>query len=448
MLSPTGPQQHDAFGQKVDNVDALSRRRPWMVRLIWLLALVIATGAVVLLLKPDTSTQAVAQRFGKRSGLPTAMPVSVAAVTTGDIPISLQALGTVTPLATVTARTRVAGQLTHVAFSEGQQVNKGDLLVQVDPRPYELALDQAKSQLMRDQAELANAEMDLSRYQSLVKQNAIPRQQLDTQNATVRQLQATARASETAVRTAELNLEYTSTVAPISGRAGLRQIDEGNYVQTGDANGLVTITQMKPISVLFSVPEDQLPVINQRLSAGEMLPVALYDRNRVHKLAEGRLATLDNQIDVNTGTIRLRAVFDNADETLFPNQFVNVELLVDTMRDAVVIPVSARLTGAPGTFAWLIDKDAKTVSIRPIKTGVSSADTVAVVGGLKPGDLVVTDGSDRLREGMQVVLPAEYSADSSATARAPGEQTSEQRPRRRGADGAGNRPSPPSRGSL
>ncbi|MGV6873394.1 efflux RND transporter periplasmic adaptor subunit [Pseudochelatococcus sp. B33] len=424
MLSPAGPRQ-DPDLEGDDRTATSGRKRPWLVRFVWLVVLAAAVAAVVLYGRPDPSTQTGPGRFG-RGGPPGGVPVEAAAVARHDMPVTLQALGTVTPLATVTARTRVTGQLTRVVFSEGQHVEKDSLLAEVDPRPYQLALEQAKSQLARDQAELTNAQIDLERYRSLVRQNAIARQQLDTQTATVRQLEATVRASAAAVSTAELNLEYTRTTAPISGRAGLRLVDEGNYAQAGDANGLVTITQMKPISVLFSVPEDQLPPINRRLAAGQTLPVTLYDRNRVHKLAEGRLATIDNQIDMSTGTIRLRAIFDNDDESLFPNQFVNVELLVDTIEDAVTIPASARLTGAPGTYAWLVDPESKTVSIRPITTGYATSDTVTVVDGLAPGDLVVTDGSDRLRDGMQVALPGDRPVVSETTP----PQGDQQRPRR------------------
>lgn len=443
MLSPTGPRHDDDLGAASAN--PARRRRPWLVRLVWLAVLAGAAAAVVVYLQPTGTTVTGPGPLGPRGGQPRIMPVGAAPVATGDIPVTLQALGTVTPLATVTARTRVAGQLTRVAFAEGQNVKADDLLAEVDPRPYQLALEQAKSQLARDQAELKNAEIDLSRYQALVRQNAVARQQLDTQTATVRQLEATVRASAASVATAELNLEYTRTTAPISGRAGLRQIDEGNYAQPGDASGLVTITQMKPISVLFSVPEDQVPAISRRLRAGETMPVTLYDRNRVAKLAEGRLATLDNQIDVGTGTIRLRAVFDNDDETLYPNQFVNVELLVDTVRDAVVIPAAARLSGAPGTYAWLIDPEQKTVSIRPIATGHSTTETVAVLEGLKPGDLVVTDGSDRLREGMQVALPGEGPAPqapgpAAGSSDAPPPLAGQERQRR---SPPGNRPAGP-----
>mgnify|MGYP001281155892 CR=1 FL=1 len=444
MLSPAGPRHDRSLDE--DDKPAPRRRRPWLVRLVWLAVLGAAAAAVVVYAVPDRTEQTAPPRpFGPGArpgsgpgprGQLTATPVEVAAVARRDIPVTLQALGTVTPLATVTARTRVTGQLTRVVFAEGQYVQKDALLAEVDPRPYQLALEQAKSQHARDEAELRNAQLDLDRYQSLVRQNAIARQQLDTQSATVRQLEATVRASAAAVSTAELNLEYTRTTAPISGRAGLRQVDEGNYAQSGDANGLVTITQMKPISVLFSVPEDQLPPINRRLAAGETLPVTLYDRNRVNKLAEGRLATIDNQIDMNTGTIRLRAVFDNGDESLFPNQFVNVELLVDTIADALTIPASASLTGAPGTYAWLVDRESRTVGIRPVTTGYANSETVQVTGGLNPGDLVVTDGSDRLREGTQVALPGERPAASEASP----PQAGQQRPQRRQRPPAGGAP--------
>ena len=335
-----------------------------------------------------------------RTGVP---PVAPAPVQSGDVDIKIKALGTVTSLATVTIRTQISGYLTRVAFQEGDIVNKGDLLAEIDSRPYQLALSQAQGALKRDQAMLQSAQLDLERYQNLAKTNAIPRQQLDQQAALVQQDQGNVIADQAQIDTAKLNITYCHIVAPVGGRLGLRQVDQGNYVTPGDANGLVVITQLSPISVLFTTAEDNLPPIIKRVKGGATLPVTAYDRSGTTTLASGQLSTLDNQIDTTTGTLKLRAQFDNADGSLFPNQFVNVELLVDTLHDTPVVPSSAIQRGAPGTFVYLVDSNS-TVAVRPVELGPVDADHVAVTSGLKVGDQVVVDGADKLRDGITITV--------------------------------------------
>ncbi|HEX3441410.1 MAG TPA: efflux RND transporter periplasmic adaptor subunit, partial [Pseudolabrys sp.] len=285
------------------------------------------------------------------------MPVGTAVVEKGDMPVVLSGLGTVTPLAMVTVKTQINGQLVEVAFKEGQMVNKGDFLAQIDPRPYQVALAQAEGQLAKDQAALKNAEVDFTRYKTLVAQNSIARQTLDTQAATVQQDRGVVQADQAQVDTQKLNLTYCRIVAPVTGRVGLRQVDPGNYVQTSDTNGIVVITQLQPISVIFTLPEDNLPAVAQRVHGGASLAVTAFDRTGNVKLDTGRLDTIDNQIDPTTGTFKSRAVFDNTGETLFPNQFVNIQLLVDTLRGGDLIPNAAVQRGAPGTFVYVVKPD-------------------------------------------------------------------------------------------
>jgi len=330
-------------------------------------------------------------------------PVATAPVQSGDVDIKINALGTVTSLATVTIRSQISGYLIRVAFKEGDVVKKGDLLAEIDSRPYQLALSQAEGALKRDQALLQAAQLDLERYQNLAKTNAIPRQQLDTQAALVQQDQGLVISDQAQIDTAKLNIAYCHIVAPVNGRLGLRQVDQGNYVTPGDASGLVVLTQLSPISVVFTTAEDNLPAILKRMKDGAVLPVAAYDRSGTTKLATGTLLTLDNQIDTTTGTLKLRAQFENTDDSLFPNQFVNVELLVDTLHNTPVVPSSAVQRGAPGTFVYLVKPDS-TVSVRPVDLGPVDGDRVAVKKGLNVGDQVVIDGADKLRDGITITV--------------------------------------------
>jgi len=335
--------------------------------------------------------------------------VSVATVTAGSIDVRIPALGTITPLATVTVKTQISGQLQKIAFQEGQLVHAGEFLAQIDPRPYEAALAQARGNLRRDQALLADARLDLKRFEELITEDSIAQQQLDTQRALVDQYTGTVESDQASVNSAQVSLQYTHIVSPVTGRVGLRQVDQGNYVTPGDANGIVVVTQLQPITAIFSVPEDNVTLLMQRLHAGATLTAAAFDRTNSTKLAEGKVLTVDNEIDTTTGTIKLRALFDNKDGLLFANQFVNIQLLVNVLENQTVIPGSAVHRGAPqgviSTFVYLVNNDS-TVSVRPVTLGVIDGERVAITKGLKPGDVVVTEGGDRLRDGAPVLLPA------------------------------------------
>jgi multidrug efflux system membrane fusion protein len=337
------------------------------------------------------------------SGRPAQPPqtVRVAPATLGDMPLTIDALGTVTPFETVTIRTQIAGTLQNVGFTEGQIVKAGDFIAQIDPRPYEAALAQAQGQLAKDTALLGQAQGDLTRFQQLAKQDSIAQQQVADQIALVAQDKAAIATDQAMVKTAELNVAYTHIVSPVTGRVGLRLVDPGNYLQPSDANGIVVITQIDPISVMFTTPEDNLPRISARLNSGAKLPVTVLDRDNVHSLATGTLTTYDSQIDVTTGTIRMRATFANPDGVLFPEQFVNVRLLVDTMTGVTLAPNAAVQLGAAGNFVYLLN-DNSTVSKRDIVIGPNDGKRTVISSGLAAGDKVVIDGVDRLRDGAKV----------------------------------------------
>ena len=326
--------------------------------------------------------------------------VGVAPVVTGDMPVVLQGLGTVTPLATVSVRSQINGYLTKIGFREGQMVKEGDFLAQIDPRPYEALLAQYQGQLARDQALLQNSKLDLQRYQTLNRQDSISKQNVDTQAALVKQNEGTVAADQALVDQQKLNLTYARIVSPVEGRVGLRQVDLGNYITAGSTN-IVVVTQLHPISVVFTLPEDDVARVMRRVREGAKLTVRAYDRSDQHEIATGTLDTVDNQIDTTTGTVKLRAMFENGDESLFPNQFVNARLTVETIRNAPLVPNAAILRGTPGTYVYLMDGDDK-VTVRPIKTGETDGLNTVVVSGLNPGDRVVTDGTDRLRDGAPV----------------------------------------------
>lgn len=344
-----------------------------------------------------------------------AQPVQVATVAPGDMPIVLNALGTVTPLASVTVRTQISGTLTQVAFKEGQMVKKGDFLAQVDPRPYQIALLNAQGALARDQALLKQARTDLVRYQTLLKQDSISRQQAEDQAFLVQQYEGTVKSDQASIETAQLDLAYCHITAPVSGRVGLRQVDPGNYVTAGDANGIVVITQLEPISVIFSVPEDNLPQILKQVHAGASMSTSAYDRSNTTLLATGSLQTLDNQIDTTTGTVKLRAGFDNHDDMLFPNQFVNIKLLVQALHNVDIVPTSAVQNGSMGTFVYVAKAD-NTVTVRQVKVGPVDGERTSILSGLQPGEKVVIDGSDRLREGAKITIPAPRPASAASAA--------------------------------
>ena len=374
-----------------------SRRLVWVVAAIVLVALVVV--AWFWLRKPADSSGPGGR--GDASGRP--LPVVAAAVTKGPVNVYLNALGTVTPRNMVTVRSRVDGQLMRVAFEEGQFVKAGQLLAEIDPRPFEVQLTQAQGQMAKDQALLKNAQLDLERYRTLLSQDSISKQQVDTQESLVRQYEGTVKADQGQVDNAKLQLTYSRVSAPISGVVGLRQVDPGNIIHAADANGLVVITQVQPITVLFPIPEDNLPQILSRLKAGATLAVDAWDRAQKVKLAAGKLSTVDNQIDTTTGTVKLRAEFPNDDRALFPNQFVNVRMLVDTRQDATLLPSAAIQRGAPGTFVYVVNDD-KTVSVKPVKLGPVQGEVTSIESGVAPGAMVVVDGADKLREGAKVEL--------------------------------------------
>jgi len=337
-------------------------------------------------------------------------PVGAATIGKGDIRIVVNALGTVTPLATVTVKTQIGGQLQEVGFKEGQVVKKGDFLAQIDPRPYEALEQQAEGQLVRDQGLLDQARMDLTRYENLAKTQAIPRQQAEDQVYLVKQYEGAVKTDQAQIQTQKVNLIYCHIVSPIDGRVGLRLVDPGNFVQTTDATGIAVITQLHPISVIFVVPEDDLPQIMAQMRTATQLQVTAFDRANVTQLGIGHVTTLDNQIDTTTGTVKLRAEFDNSDDKLFPNQFVNAQLLVKSLQDVVTVPTAAIQRGAPGTYVYIINAD-NTVSVRPIKVGPTDGEKAAVDSGLAPGDRVVIDGADRLRDGARVTIPGSGDQD-------------------------------------
>ena len=334
----------------------------------------------------------------------TPQPVGVAAAKDAPINVTLDALGTVTPLATATVRPQVGGMLIKLYFTEGQMVKAGDLLAQIDPRPYQASLDQVSGQLARDQANLANVKVDLTRYQALAAQNAISDQVLDTQKALVASDSGIVETDQANVETARINLGYTRITSPVDGRVGLHEVDVGNIVSAGQTTGIVVVTQLSPMSVIFTVPEDNITQVMARTSGGNELPVDAFDRSQTVKIASGNLATIDNVIDTTTGSVKLRALFDNTDGKLFPSQFVNIRMLVDTLQHQTVIPVAAVQRGAAGTFVFVVAPD-KTANQRVVKLGVQDGDNVAILDGLKPGDTVVVDGADRLRDGAQVQIP-------------------------------------------
>ncbi len=346
--------------------------------------------------------QPAASAAGMRSRMTTT--VGIAAAKKGDIRIFLQGLGTVTPPATVTVKPQVNGQLIKIAFTEGQHVKKGDFLAQIDPRPFQAVLDQQVGQLGRDKALLENAKVDLVRYTKLNAQDSVSRQTYDTQVALVHQYEGTVQMDQGLVESAQVNLDYCHILSPVDGVVGIRQVDEGNYVQTSDSSGLVVVTQMDPMTVIFTVTEDEVSKVTTRLVTGAVLPVTAFDRSNSTEITRGTLGSVDNQVDTTTGTVKLRAIFDNKDGKLFPQQFVNAKLLVDTLQDAVMVPTSAIQLGAPGAYVYIVNADS-TVSVRVIKQGPIDGEQAAVLSGLESGEMVVTDGVDRLYDGAKVQLP-------------------------------------------
>jgi multidrug efflux system membrane fusion protein len=329
------------------------------------------------------------------------VPVVVATATKGDLPVFLNGLGNVTAFNTVTVRSRVDGQIVKINFTEGQYVKEGDSLVEIDPRPYQVQLEQAEGQLAKDEAQLRDVQVDYERYKLLFNEGVIPKQQLDSQQAQVGTFEGSIKADQATIDNAKLQILYSHITAPISGRVGLRLVDIGNMVHATDTNGLLVITQLQPIAILFSLPQDQLPQVLARMKSGTSLAVEAYDRDNTSKLATGKLLTIDNQIDTTTGTYKLKAVFDNAKNELFPNQFVNVHLLVDTKKNVVLIPTTAILRGPQGTYVFAVGSD-NTVKVRIVTLAETTGGITGITSGLQPGDVVVTDGQDKLQDGSKV----------------------------------------------
>ncbi|HEX9138734.1 MAG TPA: efflux RND transporter periplasmic adaptor subunit [Steroidobacteraceae bacterium] len=361
-----------------------------------------------------------------RAGANLPLAVTVARVATADVPITIDALGTVTPLATVTVHPQVNGPITKINFTEGQMLKAGALLAEIDARPFKAAVDQAKGQLDRDTAMFANAKIDLARYKTLLAENSVSEQQYATQQATVDQDEGTVAADVANLEAAQLNLDYCRVTTPVAGLVGLRQVDVGNLVQANSTE-IAVVTQMQPMSVLFTVPEDSLGSILQRLRSGQKLAVDAYDRSLTNKIASGVLSNADNEIDPTTGTLKLRAMFDNAKLELFPNQFVNVHLLLDTVHNAIVVPGSGLQQGASGSYVYVANAD-NTVTMRAVTTGPGTADQVSILKGLQPGETVVVDGADQLRDGAHITIPQAGAAGAAAA----------QRPRRAGSGSQGS----------
>ena len=389
------------------------RKRWWL----WLLIIVcIVVAAYKIFLLPSLTTGGM--RAKARSDANRPLPVTAVAAQKADIGVFLNALGTVTPVYTVTVRSQVGGQLVRVHFKEGQIVKQGELVAEIDPRPFQIQLMQAEGQLARDEALLKNAESDLVRYKQLLAQDSIAEQQVTTQESLVQQYRGAIKTDRGQIANANLQITFSRIIAPVSGRIGLRQVDPGNMVQTGDTNGLAVITQLQPITVVFSVPQDNLPAVLKRLRTKEILPVYAYSQDGKTLLATGKLHAVDNQIDTTTGTVKMKALFENKDNGLFPNQFVNVRMKVDTVKDATVMPTAAIQRGSIGTFVYVVKAD-KSVTVRPVQLGPTEGENVAISNGLTSGEFVVLVGGDKLREGTKVELAGSGPAGSPGQGKKP-----------------------------
>jgi membrane fusion protein, multidrug efflux system len=374
------------------------QRRLRSRRVLVIVAILVAIALLAWLLTPKP-THAPGGRFA--GGGP--MPVVASRAQSGDMPITLIGLGAVTPLATVTVQSQISGQIMKILFKEGQTVKAGAPLFLIDPRPYQVALEQAQGALVRDKALLDNAHIDLKRYETLWKQDSIAEQQLATQQSLVVQDEGNVKTDQAQIDAQKLNLVYCHITSPIPGRAGLQQINVGNYITPAEPNGLVVITQMKPITVVFTLAEDEIPDLMKQVHAGQTLAVTAWDRSNTHQLATGTLQSVDSQIDPTTGTVKLKAIFPNDNESLFPQQFVNVVLLLNTLHGATLIPQAGVQRGAPGTYVYVVGPD-QTVSVRKVALGPGDANNVSIKQGLTPGELVVVDGADKLKDGAKILL--------------------------------------------
>ena len=404
MMSDTGPQ-HDpplqlTAGPELPKSAGKAPPPPKKKRRVWpwlLLLLLLLAGAGYFFYRTE-------QKKAEAAKKPTRVPVVQVIVTKakrGDIGVYYTGLGAVTPINTVTVKSRVDGELIKVIYKEGDLVHQGELLAEIDPRPFEVALTQAEGQLLKDQANLDNARIDVTRYETLVKQNSAPEQQLATQKATVKQDEGVVKTDQGTVDSAKLNITYCHIIAPMTGRIGLRLVDPGNIVHSSDANGLLVITQVQPISVIFTIAEDQLPVVVSKLHAGQQLPVDAFNHEMTQRIAQGMLTTVDNQIDQNTGTLKLRATFPNGDNALFPNQFVNARLLVQQKRRVVLLPTAAVQRNAQSTYVYVVKADS-TLEMRQVKLGTTEGDQSEITDGLQEGDVTVMTGVDKLQEGTKV----------------------------------------------
>ena len=431
----------------------ISQRGRWIGSVIAIVGLALLGGLAWYLTHPPKTPTAGAGPGGPggpggggRGGA--ASTVGIARAKQADIPVLIEALGTVTPAANVTVRPQVSGVLTQVLFKEGQMVKKGELLATIAPQSFEMALSQAQGARVRDEAQLEAARVTLVRYQTLLQQDSIARQDVDTQAALVKQLEGTVTIDRANEGTASLSLGYARIVAPVAGRVGLRPVDAGNYIGAGDTNGVAVITQVAPIDIVFSIPQDRVPEVQKRLAEGAQLPVTALDRTRTVQLDSGTFSTLDNSVDTSTGTVKAKARFANAAGSLFPNQFVNVRLLLRTITSAVVVPVTALRHGPSGDFVYVLKED-RTVALRKVTRGEASVEFVAITNGLEAGEPVVTEGGDRLKDGAKVQTaadrPAGAASGAASGARARGDRAfgasgaaSGQRRERRASDAAGN----------
>jgi multidrug efflux system membrane fusion protein len=394
------PQRASEAPGRIEAAGGRSKKWPWLIGIgaAVLLAILLSTRA-----SQQKKERAVA---AKKEAAGRAVPVSGVPARTGDLGVYISGLGTVTALNTVTVRSRVDGQLLRVQFREGQLIREGDLLAEIDPRPFQVQLMQAEGQKGKDEAMLANARVDLARYETLVKEDSIARQQLDTQAALVRQLEASVRSDQGTIESAKLNLVYCRITAPITGQTGLRLVDQGNIIHANDPNGLVVLTQLQPITVLFTVPADRLPQVLQQMRGSEAkLEVDAYDRDLKNKLATGTVLAVDNQIDSTTGTVKIKGLFSNEASTLYPNQFVNARLLVDTLKGATLIPAAAIQRSPQSTFVYAVKPDS-TVDMRPVEVLLTEGDVSAIRKGVSPGEVVIIEGVDKLQPGTKVAVGA------------------------------------------